>query len=388
MIKPTVYIESPQPGTFVTMAGAGYLGPGLDREEILTSTSKSDDYRGWRVRRSADNGRTWSAEKEIPDVVIEDDRGGIVTFPGGPIHDPVQSRLFRISMCRIWPGNPAYTFNWHNHLHPFHDHVFVSQDGSAPVCLRYEEGPDFDPAKPFDPEFALTNRAYRGQGISFRPDGTALFPLVCYPPQIATPHRIGGVVLMRLGPTDSDWQASNQIYVSPETSSRGLLEPDAITLKDGRILVVCRGSDTPQTAGRKWMTWSEDGGRTLAPVTEFRYADGTRFYSPSSYHRFYRSTRTGVLHWIGNICSEPPSGNEPRFPLFIGVINEDRMGLEKDSLVPIDDRQPGEPESIYFSNFRCVENRETLNLELYMNRGAAWSVPNWPQSIYRYEFKP
>ena len=36
------------------------------------------------------------------------------------------------------------------------------------------------------------------------------------------------------------------------------------------------------------------------------------------------------------------------------------MALEPDSLVIIDDRQPGEPESIYFSNFHVIENRETL----------------------------
>lgn len=388
MIERTPYIESPRPGMAVSMASTGYSDGALTREETLSSTARSDDYRSWRRRLSSDNGHSWSEETEIPDVVRDDERGGIVSFPGAPIWDRDGGRLFRISMTRIWPGNPAYTFNWVNHHHPFHDHVFASIDGADPTCLRFEDGPDYDPDCPFDPEFARTNRAYHGQGLSFLPDGTALHPMVCYPPEIPSPHCLGGVVLMRLAPGESRWTASNRIYVSPETSSRGLLEPDAVHLKDGRILIVCRGSDTPQTPGRKWMTWSEDGGRTLAPAREFEYADGSRFYSPSSFHQFYRASRTGVLYWIGNICPHPPNANAPRFPLMIGVINEDTMGLERDSLEIIDDRQPGEPESIYFSNFRMVENRETLDLEIFMSRGAAWEEKNWNHTIYRYVFKP
>lgn len=388
MIERAPYIESPRTGMAVTMASAGYIDGDLSREEILSSTAVSDDYRSWRRRLSPDNGRSWSEEIEISDVIREDERGGIVSFPGSPHWDKTRGRLFRVSMRRIWPGNPVYTFNWTNHHHPFHDHVFVSLDGGEPSCLKFEAGPDFDPDNPFDPSFARTNRAYHGQAISFLPDGTALYPMVCYPPEIESPHCLGGAVLMRLAPGETRWQPSNQVFVSPETSSRGLLEPDAVPLKDGRIMIVCRGSDTPQTPGRKWMTWSEDGGRTLAPAREFRYADGSRFYSPSSFHQFFRSTRTGVLYWIGNVCPEPPSGNQPRFPMMIGVINESCMGLERDSLQVIDDRQPGEPESIYFSNFRLVENRETLDLEIFMTRGAAWEEKDWNHTIYRYVFKP
>jgi len=388
MIDRTLYLDTPKLGAATTMAGAGYVDGSLTREEILNSTKVSDDYRAWRVRRSHDNGRTWSSPEELPGVVVEDERGGLVTFPGGPIFDQANSSLMRVVMKRIWPGTPAYTFEWTTHLHPFHDHVFIAEEGSDPVCLRYEEGPDFDPNNPFDPVFARTNRAYHGQTVRSQPDGTALHPMVCYPRDIERPHRMGGCVLMRREPGSHEWQPSNQAYVSPEISSRGMLEPDAAVLGDGRILIVCRGSDTPQTAGRKWMTWSDDGGRTLAPIKEFAYADGTRFFSPSSFHRFVRSSRTGVLHWIGNICPEPPDGNQPRFPLVIGVVNEEKMALEPDSLVTIDDRQSGEPESIYFSNFYIIENRETLDLEIYMTRGAAWSETKWRHSIYRYVFKP
>ncbi len=147
MIERSLYLEPPKLGAATTMAGSGYVDGSLTREEILNSTSVSDDYRAWRVRRSQDNGQTWSPPEDLPGVVAEEAQGGIVTFPGGPIYDAINSRLMRVVMKRIWPGNPVYTFNWETHLHPFHDHVFITEDGADPVCLRYEEGPDFDPRK-------------------------------------------------------------------------------------------------------------------------------------------------------------------------------------------------------------------------------------------------
>lgn len=388
MIERSLYIEDLNTGPPTVLANAGYIDGALTREEILSLTGASDDYRAWQVRRSPDNGRTWSPREDIPGVVVDEKRGGIVTFPGGPIYDETSSRLLRVIMKRIWPGNPVYTFEWSTHLHPFHDHVFIKEDDAEPVLLRYEDGPDWDPENPFDPIFARTNRAYHGQSVRFQADGTALHSMVCYPREVEIPHNVGGIVLMRRDPGEKNWRPSNQVYVPPEISSRGLLEPDTAILKDGRLLIVARGSDTPQTPGRKWMTWSDDGGRTLAPVREFTYADRTRFYSPSSFHRFVRSSRTGVLHWIGNIRPRPPTGNLPRYPLVIGEINEDRMALERDSLVVIDDRHPGEPEAIAFSNFHVIEDRETLDFEIFMMRDIARHGTDWRRSVYRYVFKP
>jgi len=387
MIERSIYIEAKKPPTSELMGGLGYTGTGLEREEIHKSSSDSDNYQHWRVRRSPDNGRTWSTEEEIANVNVQWPAGGIVTYPGAPQHDARNNRLFRISMKRIWPGNPIYTFNWKDHSHPFYDHVLLSENEGPARCLRYEEGPDFDSDNPFEPAFGKSNRAYRGQSICCDQTGKAFHPMVCYHQGKDYHFNRGGLVLMRRE-LDGQWHGSNPIYIDPNTSGRGLLEPDAAVLKDGRILVVCRGSNTPTTPGHKWMSHSDDGGRTLAPIEEFRYSDGGSFYSPSSIHRFIRSTRTGVLYWIGNICPLPPERNLPRYPLYIGVVDEERMALERDSLLIIDDRSADEPESLSFSNFLLLENRETLDIELYMTRGAAWDVPGWKSSVYRYLFKP
>ena len=142
------------------------------------------------------------------------------------------------------------------------------------------------------------------------------------------------------------------------------MEPDLVELKDGRVLVVWRGSNTGSTPGRKWFSLSSDGCKTLAPPQEWRYSDGTRFYSPSSIHRFIRHSVTGKVYWFGNICPAPPRGNSPRHPLIVAEVDEEKAALRKDTVTVVDDRGPGQPASIQFSNFSLLENRSTHQLEL------------------------
>jgi hypothetical protein len=149
------------------------------------------------------------------------------------------------------------------------------------------------------------------------------------------------------------------------------MEPEVAELRDGRLLVVWRGSThgwdgtVATRPGRKWFSLSADGGWTLSPVAEWRYDDGTPFFSPSSYHRFLRHSVTGRLHWVGNISATPPVGNGPRYPLVIAEVDEDRAALRRDTVTAIDDRLPGQPE-IELSNFSLLENRETHEVELYL----------------------
>jgi hypothetical protein len=83
---------------------------------------------------------------------------------------------------------------------------------------------------------------------------------------------------------DYAWTAGQRVEASATLSARGLMEPALAELQDGRVLVVWRGTATPQTPGRKWFSISADGGRTLEPVAEWKYSDGSQFYSPSSIH--------------------------------------------------------------------------------------------------------
>jgi hypothetical protein len=362
-----------------------YIDSALTRREILRTSGASDAYHDWEERTSPDDGRTWSDPRPIPGVVDQRPDGGIVTYPCGHHYDDALGILYEKRMRRIWPGLEVYTFHWGSQQHPFNDHTFVVEDGRD-VLLRFEEGPDYDPENPFDPEFCGTNSSYLGVGMTFAEDGTAYYPLVCRPAEHS--HNTGGLVLMRRDPGSGDWSPSNQQFVDPDISSRGLLEPDVALLKNGHLLVVMRGSDSPTTPGRKWFSVSTDSGKTLSPVEEFRYDDGSSFYSPSSIHSLIRSHKNGRLYWIANITEEPPSGNAPRYPLYIAEIDEGKVAVRRDSLVLIDDRRAEEPDAVQLSNFSVIENRQTLDIEIYLTR--IGEVPDhfWQGAVYQYTFTP
>jgi len=367
------------------------LDGGLTREEILRSSSESDAYLNWERRTSLDSGRSWSPREPIGDVVQRLPGGGLVTYPCGSQYEPVLGIRYERRMRRLWPGNEPFTFHWGDHEHPFNDHTSVVEYDSTGAgrekLLRYEEGPDFDVENPFNPEFCRTNQAYLGVGLAFAADGAAYYPLVCHPRDRSS-HNQGGIVLMRRDPSSGEWSASNQVFLRPDQSSRGLLEPDAAVLADGRVLIIARGSNTETVPGRKWMTVSTDGGRSLEPAQELGYDDGGSFYSPSSIHTLIRSSRNGRLYWLANIVPEPPDGNGPRYPLLVGEIDESQLAVRRDSLATIDERQEDEPEAVQLSNFSVIENSQSQDIEIYLTRIGEHADHFWQGAVYRYTFSP
>ena len=122
------------------------------------------------------------------------------------------------------------------------------------------------------------------------------------PKNDSRPWRMGSVCFLGrwdAGAKNYRWTAGARVEISPEVSARGLMEPEVAELKDGRLLVVWRGSTqgwdgtVAKTPGRKFYSVSTDGGRTLSPPAEWRYDDGSSFYSPSSFHRMIRAQRHG-----------------------------------------------------------------------------------------------
>ncbi|MBI3987556.1 MAG: exo-alpha-sialidase [Lentisphaerae bacterium] len=374
LVNRQLYYSSPGRGV-ASWLSVWYAGAGLTRVENLRTSAQSDAYRNWQRRQSEDNGRTWSPPQPLDGVVQETKAGGIVEYPSHPIYDPVTKRSYRFFMVRQWPGLPCYTYD---SKHAWVDHVFVSEDGGPPRLLRYEDGADLSPANPFDPAYLHANKAYFGNAPAFAPDGTVYFP-------VATR---AGVILFRRDQASGEWRPSNGCPISPDLSSRGLIEPEAAVLRNGRILIVCRGSNTRKTPGRKWRILSEDGGKSLGPVEEFRYDDGSPFYSPSSIHRFLRAGRNGKLYWFANITPEPPRGNAPRYPLCIAEIDEERAAVRKDSLKVLDTRRAGEPETLQFSNFSLLEDRATGNIEIYVTLLGLNPKDFWRSDVYRYIFSP
>ena len=86
---------------------------------------------------------------------------------------------------------------------------------------------------------------------------------------------------------DYSWRISNRIFLPRKVSTRGLVELDLSELKDGRLLLIMRGSnaglDSLECPGRKWISVSSDGGLTWGEITDLRFDTGEQFYSPATF---------------------------------------------------------------------------------------------------------
>lgn len=372
-VKKELYKPHPKPRAAM-LVSMQYVGPRLERREVQGMESESDVGENLVARWSSDNGRSWSEfvpvqrsnKVKYRDVSVWEGEGASVC-------DPVSGLLVQSWLRQIEVRGVYHNFTYWR----------VSRDSgrswTPPAQLRYEAGEPFDPESPLNPAFLNHNEGYFGNNILARSDGALVHCLAHAnapgdPRNSQRPWRMGSVLFIGRWNTAKqtyDWTAGARAEISPDWSARGLMEPEVAELRDGRLLVVWRGSDkgwdgsVAKEPGRKWFSVSTDGGRTLAPVQEWRYADGGRFYSPSSLHRMIRHSVTGKLYWLGNICAAPPKGNSPRYPLVIAEVDEAQAALKRDTVTAIDDRRPGQGD-IQFSNFSLLENRETHELELHL----------------------
>ncbi|KPL12009.1 MAG: hypothetical protein AMS26_18910, partial [Bacteroides sp. SM23_62] len=184
---------------------------------------------------------------------------------------------------------------------------------------------------------------------------------------------------------------SNRIFLPRRVSTRGLVELDLSELKDGRLLLIMRGSnagmDSLECPGRKWISFSSDGGLTWGKITDLRYDTGEQFYSPATFARTIRSTATGKLYCFLNINADPPVGNGPRYPLQVAEIDEEKICLKKETVTIIDDRHPElDSEHLQLSNFGLLEDRQSQQIELYLTRIGERGGGNevWDADTYRY----
>ena len=341
-----------------------------------------------RRRWSSDNGRTWSEFAKLPNAHWKE--GGYQCCWGGGayLYDTHTSVLVSIWLRQALRGSKMLNQSFSR----------ISRDNgrtwSKPQLLRYEQGDDF-PGIPPTPKGNLThNQGYPGQTTIRHSNGTIIHALaiVNIPKDAPDPNpekisaflcaaderAIGSLCMIgkwNKKKQDYDWTAGKPVWLPRKLSTRGLLEPAFAELKDGRLLVIWRGSKDGlsgelkrKNQGRKLFSVSKDGGLTLSKPRELKYDDGSRFYSPSSIHSLIRHSVSGKLYWIGNISKGPASGNSPRYPLVIAEVDEEKVALKRSTVTIIDDRRPGEPAHLQLSNFSLLENRETHDFELYLTR--------------------
>ena len=384
--------ERPRQAALVSVSS---VGPKLELREVQAYESQSDVGDDIRARWSTDNGRTWSdfvAVQPSNNVTY----AGVTVWEGeGPAaHDPASGLLVQMWLRQITVRGVYHNFTY----------VRTSSDlgrtWSEPRQLTYEAGDPFDPQQPLKPTFLNHNEAYLGNNILVRGDGSLVVCLAhanapADPKNDQRPWRMGSVLMLGKWNAEQrryEWTPGARVEISPEDSARGLMEPELAELRDGRLLVVWRGSThgwdgtVAKLPGHKFFSLSTDGGRTLTPPAVWTYDDGSRFYSPSSIHRMIRHSITGKLYWIGNISPTPPAGNSPRYPLVIAEVGEAKAALRRATVTVIDDRQSDQGPGVQFSNFSLYEDRQTHALVLHLTTYGQESNPaDWATADnYRY----
>lgn len=279
-VKKELYRKYPQEGQ-AALVFVHYVGPELQRMETYGLEIRDDVHsaRGWRF--SEDNGRTWSDFHLMPSTDVyyqgkEVWEGGVAPWRTIPRQKFCwASGSARSPMMASTMISPIYRLSRD-----------CAKTWSEPKQLRYEPGPDFNADNPLDPAFLKPNQAYMGNNVLRHSNGT-LIHAVGHANAPGDPQnnkrqwRIGSLCFVgKWDPRAEDygWTAGKRVEISPEVSSRGLMEPAVAELHGGRVLVIWRGSKTRKTPGRKWYSLSTDGGITLDEVRELKYDDGSRFF--------------------------------------------------------------------------------------------------------------
>lgn len=184
---------------------------------------------------------------------------------------------------------------------------------------------------------------------------------------------------------------SNSIEGDPLRSTRGALEPSIIEMYDGRILMICRGSNGGikdpdcKIPGYRWYSVSNDGGYTFSALKPWEYTNGEKFYSPSSCSKLLKHSN-GKFYWIGNICKENPRANMPRNPLCIVEIDPVSLMLIEETKFDIIKRESYQYEDVTFSNFYAREEQGTGDILVYCT--SMWqSLENIYLNADSYEYR-
>ena len=407
LLSVETFVPSPAPGVGVFASSYYARRHGGELVSVHSHISRSDTADVAFIRRSGDNGRTWSAPEAWP-TKFDHPEGTGRRHPRGGYVDLATGRYIT-----VWTEGVLPTDRPLEGMRQWKLHYSVSEDGGASRTVDEQivcDGEEFDAEHPLPDVFIGRNCVMigdLGQRPLTRSDGAILMPVQSSPlgPEGRYHNPGGGLTwtdaLLLIGRWRDDgrlgWSASRRVAGDPARTTRGMIEPTIAELADGRILMVMRGSNhkRPDLPGRRWFSMSSDGGETWTEPVPWTYTDGEPFHSPSACSQLVDLALEpggGPLLWLGNICRDNPDGNGPRYPFVVGEVDRRTGGLIRDSVTVIDDRREGEDERLTLSNFYARADRETGDLLLHMSRAFASGYrgdgrPDWTcdAMLYRIE---
>lgn len=395
-VSKELFVKSPGKGTAV-MAFAYYTRMrGGALMSIEQRWSRSDTIDAAYYRCSNDNGRTWTSPvaratgERRPDGMLRRHlRGGYM--------DPGTGRFLEFWNEGILPSDDPLEGmrQWNVYYSIAAECGRITRD----VRQIIHEGPEFGSQHPLPGVYTGKNAVMIGDN-SCRPislkGGSLLVPVQISPlrpdGQLFNPgggytYTDAAVLHGRWKGSHLKWQKSEIVKGDPDRSTRGMDEPTIELLADGRLMMVMRGSNDRKydLPSYRWISFSSDGGWKWTEPEPWTYDDGETFYSPSSCSQLLRHSN-GKLYWLGNIAPTNPCGNRPRYPFYLAEVALTSGRLRRNSLVVVDDRQPGEDELLTLSNFCAREDRETREVLVHMTRMFAFS-DGWVGDAMLYRIK-
>ena len=401
-VEKVLHAEAPAEGR--TVVAAIFYPP--DDESILKEVLHVGPRRVVRV--SEDSGRSWR--------VVEDD--DVLADALAPSGTTVRSSLGTYFDART--GRMVHMILEGEHdpdLRPWEDNLRlttrrmccqVSTDHGrswSPPRRLIQHGEAFDETRWLPGVEVGMNSGYADpdEGMTLD-DGTMLFPFgkmrsfgrgTIRAPNGAWWNECG-CLFGRWADGEIRWELGQLITLERDRSCTGLGEPSIARLKDGRLLLLARAGkpgvgDFPCT---KFHAVSADGGRTWSDPQPLTYEDGSIVYSTRSMVRVRRWDAAGGTFLITNILARDIERDltPGRHPLQIAQIDEGTLCVKKDTVTVIEDRAPNQPDSVRFSNFATLEDRETHFLRLYMTACAGnegyQEGDNIPRDAFEYIIRP
>ena len=372
-----VFLKSPKEGTAV-MAAAWYTSAkGTSLLSVETRYSRSDTVDVAYYRTSRDNGRTWSRPTQHKTAERRPE-GMLRRHPRTGINEPTTGKFIEFFVQGVLPtDDPLEGMRRWN--------IFYRVDGKEYQAIQH--GQEFGPDHPFPGVHAGRSMVMLGD-VSSVPlilkNGTILLPAITTPltPEGKPYNPTGGytytdaiILHARWQNGRLAWTSSGPVKGDPARSTRGMDEPTLAQLHDGRLMMILRGSNdrNPALPAYKWVCFSTDGGFHWSEPKPWTYTSGEAFFSPSASSQLVPHSN-GKLYWLGHISATNARGNRPRYPVYVGEVDQTSGLLLRDSLIQIDDRQPDDDEILMLYSLCAREEREDHRINLHMSR--LFAFPN------------